>query len=217
MRIIYLLSSICIIILLCGCDNRKVKKIYDNGCLRSEEVYKDKKLIMKILYDKKGNQKQHIKYKNGKIFEIRFFNEGGRLRAFIPYVDGIENGPATGYYNDGKLYSKVNYKSGRLDGKAYLFYPDGSILLDYGYKFKKGDPDVPAYRDGDYIYYDKKGRIISKGIFKHEKPWEGTFLSKYKSGVGEVFAGSTLLYILKYEKGRLISSTPLETPFYIQT
>jgi antitoxin component YwqK of YwqJK toxin-antitoxin module len=107
----------------------------------------------------------------------------------------------------------VNYKSGRLDGKAYLSYPDGSILLDYGYKSKKGDPDVPDYRDGDYIYYDISGRIISKGIFKREEPWVGTFMSSSKNFVGGVFAESTLTYMLVYDKGKLIKSYRMKSSF----
>ena len=203
-----------ILFLFTGCDNQHSKKYYDKeGKIKYEAVYDGKKRVLGICYDGKGVPWKKIKYKDGKIISNDCFYENGNLKGSFSYVDGKRMGPVTGYYSNGKVYSKANYKSGRLDGKAYLFYPDGSVLLNYGYNSKKGDPDIPDYRDGDYIYYDRAGKIISKGFFKREIPWSGTFMSSYKNFVGDIFAESILTYMLEYDKGKLIKSYRMKVPF----
>lgn len=110
------------------------------------------------------------------------YYENGRVRSDITLVDGIKNGVALNYFEDGSLAVKgyfsedkrdkkwyfydentkklsaiENYKLGDLEGEQFYYYPDGKLKLKGSYK--------DNVRTGFWQMYDEDGKLTVQNIF----------------------------------------------------
>jgi antitoxin component YwqK of YwqJK toxin-antitoxin module len=168
------------------------KNYYKNGRLKSEGNRKNFLLdSLWKFYDEKGHLTVEITYKNGKkngfrttfqgenVFKENFINDikqgysyylypNGKVKMKIPFKDGLENGTAYEYAQDGRIIQIITYKKGYIykrqrinrydanhqaDGRWIWFYPDGKVRL-VGF-FNHG------LKNGYFKTYDEKGNLVS--------------------------------------------------------
>lgn len=67
---------------------------------------------------------------------------------------GSLEGPATGYYKNGKLKWQGNYKRGFMDGKWNFWNSDGRLLYELHFKNDS--------LDGNFICMDYTGKVVEK-------------------------------------------------------
>lgn len=126
--------------------------------------------------------------------EIRFFSETGERIRILNYQNGMLNGPAIYYYEDGSpqmqgMYtddvktglwkqwdSDASYGIGEFlddipDGRWTFYYPDGSIRSEG--KFYNG------LQSGVWIEYRETGEI-AEGTYANGLP-EGTWVCRYRN------------------------------------
>ena len=135
--------------------------------------------IMEITYeDGKKNGIRRIYRKNEIIEEhfeddvkqgpVNYYYDDGTLRKTVPFVDGLENGPAFEYARDGRIITLITYEKGfireretinRYDrqnqkhGKWKYFHDNGLVRMEG--KFKHG------LKHGYFKEYDREGNLIS--------------------------------------------------------
>jgi antitoxin component YwqK of YwqJK toxin-antitoxin module len=72
--------------------------------------------------------------KNKRFVTVQMSNEAGDLLYEIYYKDGLREGTAKGFYDDGTPYWTANYKDDILHGPFMVWYKDGSIRRKEFYK-----------------------------------------------------------------------------------
>ena len=143
-----------------------------------------------IFYDKKGKVIAKGIYKNG-FKHSGVFYEGD---TFLHYENGVQREKVLGYNKDGEIVSsgtikneepwegtftnpysyisksEINsYVEGKIEGKQTYFY-DRDFKQIHFYQHLVNDR-----KEGKFALFDKEGNQLSKGIYKDEEPWEGTF------------------------------------------
>ncbi|MCX6234683.1 MAG: toxin-antitoxin system YwqK family antitoxin [Bacteroidetes bacterium] len=168
------------------------KTFYENGILKSEGNRKNFELdSLWKFYDEKGRTILEINYANGKKNGIRttfsdkekmeekfkddikqglttFYYPDGKIRQTIPFVDGLENGIAMEYTQEGIVIGLVEYKKGfvvnrerinRKDvnnlkqGPWKFFYDNGIVRMEGTYTNDK--------RNGYFKEYDRNRNLVS--------------------------------------------------------
>ncbi len=168
------------------------KNYYENGILKSEGNRKNFLLDSTWrFYDETGKLTLVINYKNGKKngYRISYTDDGitkenfvndvkqgysyvldtnGRVRMEIPFTDGLENGLAREFDENGNVIQLIQYKKGyvvnrerinRYDanhlphGKWKWFYDDGSLKMEGNFNH--------GLKNGYFKEYDRDGNLIS--------------------------------------------------------
>ena len=168
------------------------KNYYENGILKSEGNRKNFLLDSTWnFYDETGRLLLQINYKNGKkngyrisynddeIVKENFVDDvkqgysyildtTGRVKMEIPFVDGLENGLAREFDENGNIIQLIQYKKGyvvnrerinRYDskhqphGKWKWFYDDGKLQMEGNY--------THGLKNGYFKEYDRDGNLIS--------------------------------------------------------
>jgi len=93
---------------------------------------------------------QITKWDNGNIFQIKYFNEKGKLHR--------EDGPAIQrFFRSGKIdyqYWYINGELHRTDGSAYIsLYPDGSL---YNKEYYINDKELT---EQEFLVYSRKRKL----------------------------------------------------------
>ena len=127
----------------------------------------------------------YIKYANGKIILEQVF------------INGLANGWATTFYDNGKVKNKTYFKNNKADGVQYHYYEDGKInftrnwlnneLSGYGYTYyESGVIEVKSFfKDGnkqgiEYTYYPDR-KIKFEESFKDDET-DGPRTMYYENG-----------------------------------
>ena len=133
---------------------KMVREYYENGQIKSEENYKDRKENGKWKEDGKwtyfyenGQIKEEINYKDGFSYTINFWTEDGELMV----KDG--NGKLTSYYENGQIASEGNTKDGKEDGKWTLYYENGQIWIEGNYKDGEKNGKWTSYHENGQIWW----------------------------------------------------------------
>jgi len=80
----------------------------------------------------------------------------GKVRVELSYApDGVQDGPAKTYYQNGQLSSEINYCNNRMEGPVTVYFEDGSIRAEFSYLENK--------RHGSYSSYYQKRSARSRG------------------------------------------------------
>ena len=182
---------------------------YNNeGKILAKGIYKDDKPFNGTFTNPWDNA---IKtYKNGILDgEVLFYSDKGTLVA-----RGInKNGKRwSGQFYDidyDTFKTIVNYENGEMLGKQISYYTTDFEIIAETSHIKNGK------KEGEVISYNKKGKVLAKGIYKDGKQWSGSFynfyyhqLSSLKNGIkhGKQISYSTegkILLEQEYEDGKL--------------
>tara|TARA_R110002050_G_scaffold15392_3_gene47381 strand:- start:8921 stop:9589 length:669 start_codon:yes stop_codon:yes gene_type:complete len=105
-----------------------------------------------IFYDKEGNIKDVINYKNGsKEGEAKGFYTNGQLRIETNFKNNLQNGTSKEYYKNGGIESILKYKDGVKYGDLSYYYKEGSLKMK-----ATSNNDTTVY----YKEYSKEGEMI---------------------------------------------------------
>ena len=167
------------------------KTYYESGIIKSEgnrlnfqldsiwSFYNEEgELILQITYkeDKKNGLRRIIREKE--IVEENFVNDvkqgitkyyftDGKLKKTVPFVDGLENGMALEYNEEGMIINLIEYKKGFIvnrdkinrkdknglkQGKWIYFYDDGIVRQEGNYR--------NDMKNGYFKEYDKDGNLV---------------------------------------------------------
>lgn len=161
--------------------------------------------------------------------------EGDKVRE-QHFKDGLQDGPSTTWYSPKQKRSECTYKDGKIDGKQLYWNShngglqieeisdadgelvEGTMWHDNGQKklhgyFKGawddvwGGPWLYGKRDGEWTYWDDKGKVITSGVWNNGKPWEGTCIVPRQSGSLWVGERGT------YHGGQLVGSVTRQLDF----
>lgn len=143
-----------------GKQNGPFEVHYLDGKLQIKGNYKDdKKDGIWEYYREDGTLEGKVTYKNdeanGKY--VAYFENGKTLYSDGTYINGKKNGIEKEYYMSGKVYMKRNYIDNKLNEAIIYYYENGKVLL-------KGhlNTNTPY---GDWEFYDKNGKLVTKGEF----------------------------------------------------
>jgi antitoxin component YwqK of YwqJK toxin-antitoxin module len=158
---------------------REFEEIKDGETIRSlvyENVYnKDTKVYDYVLvqdinakknavwYDKKGKELAKATFKDGKIFEGTIYDRLDRKRYQIK--EGKKNGVYEKYDYNGVIIEKGMYVNDLREGEFATFNNLEAKMSSINYEKDK--------LEGEAIYYDGAGKVLSKMIYKAGKPYEG--------------------------------------------
>lgn len=97
----------------------------------------------------------------------------GSIKSEISYKKELKHGPATYYYNNGKINIKCYYKDDKLNGLYEKFNPDAS--LEEATNYSNG------LKNGFSIIYYKNNKIAIKMNFKNDLP-DGDYIEYFDNG-----------------------------------
>ncbi len=141
---------------------RVKKNYYENGALESEiQMSGDKYEGDAIWYYPNGKIKLKAFYKDDKLEGeyVRYYKNGKVLTRKM-YKDGLANGEYTKYSLTGVRLFIKHYKNDTLHGYVKEFHEDTHRLKSEGNY-------VMGLKDGDWIYYDKLGKVEGRGKFSN--------------------------------------------------
>ena len=130
-------------------------------CLRS--CYLDREYVETTRYDN-GNIKSEQTYKNRKLNGVSkfYFNDSTKkIEKIQMYKDGKLNGTCKSYYPNGVIEKEIEYKNNKKNGMSKIYYSSGLLHSEATMKNDK--------LDGISILYDDKGRIVRKETFSNGK------------------------------------------------
>ena len=128
--------------------------------------------------------KEYVLDKSGKPFagSLQQTDEEGRTITYF-YRNGLRNGIAFAYYEDGKIEFQITYRKGIKDGESMYLYENGKPKLKQSYKndLLSGeelifhDNGIPAIKnnylngklDGEIIHFDNKGNKLRVEHYKN--------------------------------------------------
>lgn len=119
----------------------------------------------------------------------RKYHLNGQLRVATPFQNGIKDGTAVGYYEDGSIESEIRYRSGNIDYEKQ-YTQDGQLW----YRFENNIT----------TYWDNKGKLVSIRYTKgdtsiSEKDWFPNGQLKYV----EIRFNDTETHQSYYSNGKL--------------
>lgn len=163
-----------------GKQNGPFEVHYLDGKLQIKGNYKDdKKDGIWEYYREDGTLEGKVTYKNDEAngkYEA-YFENGKTLYSDGTYINGKKNGIEKEYYMSGKVQSVTTYKND-VPEETTMYYPSGKIYMKRNYNktyeityyYENGQiflngyvKDNTAY--GEWKYYDKKGKLVTKGEF----------------------------------------------------
>lgn len=128
------------------------------------------------------------------IFTMRYI---GHLLYLEEFKDGVQNGKAVWFGNDGTVGMRKNYKNGVLDGEQFTYYQNGKIRSKMSYVDGKlegviewydqngnaFDSKIISNGEGEYINYWNNGRVKEKGQYLN---WKKSGIWKFYSEEGKI-------------------------------
>jgi tetratricopeptide (TPR) repeat protein len=114
------------------------------------------------------------------LYSGEFFLNGntGKLRVKGAIKNGLPNGIITGYFESGKKNFELTLKDGKKDGPAREYFENGNLKSEVNKVDDKDDGKILTYYEtgekhteanfnkgvqvGDYIEYDKQGKVTRK-------------------------------------------------------
>jgi antitoxin component YwqK of YwqJK toxin-antitoxin module len=151
------------------------KTYYENGKLKSEGNRKNFQLdSLWKFYDESEKLILEITYRNDKKNGIRrTFQENEVIEE--NFVDDLKQGNTLYYYPDGKIKKRVPFVNGIEDGMAYEYDQDGIIitLIEYKKGFivnrdKINRKDRNNLKQGKWVYFYDSGRIRMEGVYRDD-------------------------------------------------
>jgi len=176
------------------------KTYYENGQLKSEGNRKNFELdSLWKFYDDSARLSVSIEYKNGRKNGIKttylpdgfiqesyvndmkegntnHFYPDGKLKMFIPFMNGLEDGISKEFARDGTVITFIEYKKGFMvsrerinrkdrnglkQGRWKFFYDNGLVKLDGVYK--------DDLKNGYFKEYDEKGQLLTVKKFVNDQ------------------------------------------------
>ena len=174
-----------------GKQNGPFEVHYLDGKLQIKGNYKDdKKDGVWEYYREDGTLEGKVTYKNDEAngkYEA-YFENGKTLYSDGTYVNGKKNGIEKEYYMSGKLQSATTYKNDTPE-ETIMYYPSGKIYMKRNYNktheityyYENGQFFLSGYVKnntayGEWKYYDKKGKLVTKGEYNQiSKTFETVF------------------------------------------
>jgi antitoxin component YwqK of YwqJK toxin-antitoxin module len=85
------------------------------------------------------------------------------------YRKGHQQGTWTYYYETGGINRVQNFKKGKLSGTSLSYYTNAKLQSSCTYKIVKDrrKSKVQSVPDGDWIFYDKNGKEMSRMTYKN--------------------------------------------------
>ena len=174
-----------------GKQNGPFEVHYLDGKLQIKGNYKDdKKDGVWEYYREDGTLEGKVTYKNDEAngkYES-YFENGKTLYSDGTYINGKKNGIEKEYYMSGKLQSATTYKNDTPE-ETIMYYPSGKIYMKRNYNktheityyYENGQFFLSGYVKnntayGEWKYYDKKGKLVTKGEYNQiSKTFETVF------------------------------------------
>ncbi len=194
------------------------KNFYENGRLKSEGNRKNFLLdSLWKFYDDKGHLTVTIQYKNGKKNGFRTTFQGKNV-VKENFVNDVKQGYTYYLYPNGKVKMKIPFKDGLEDGTAYEYAQDGRIIqiITYkkGYVYKRiriNRFDANGQPDGKWMWFYPDGKVKEVGFFNHG----------LKNGYFKMYdENGNLLSTVKYvngekeKKAEALSQLEVRTEYY---
>lgn len=147
-------------------ENGYQKFFYDNGQLSSEGTMKEGQPVgLWKTYYENGNLKSEGFWNNGKIDSTWvFYYETGVLKDSITYDQGIKNGPATHFTQEGFREYRTFYRDNRQDSLLITFHPNGQISSEANL--------LAGRKHGTVKEYAEDGRLITN--IRYDRGYEQT-------------------------------------------
>jgi hypothetical protein len=123
----------------------------------------------------------------------------GKVKSAIHYVEGIQHGTATEYYDDGTIAKEVNYVDGQLQGETKMFDRQGRLMKSLHYSNGK--------KNGTQTRYFKSGKPKSQMTYTLDIPNNDLWEKDAKGNINRDFGK------LNFQVARAANSSEL---FYIQ-
>ena len=145
-------------------QGRKVQSYYENGNLKEEVTYTSQNKMI-------GEHK--LFYQNGEPKQVAYYNDLSRLEkekitydstGYVikePFINGIKEGTARGYYPSGELFNESIYIRNRRQGEYKEYHKNGKIAVKGHYKHDN--------EHGDWIHYRKNGKPEKTVTYKYGK------------------------------------------------
>ncbi|WP_405352699.1 toxin-antitoxin system YwqK family antitoxin [Fusobacterium vincentii] len=174
-----------------GKQNGPFEVHYLDGKLQIKGNYKDdKKDGVWEYYREDGTLEGKVTYKNDEAngkYES-YFENGKTLYSDGTYVNGKKNGIEKEYYMSRELQSATTYKND-IPEETIMYYPSGKIYMKRNYNktheityyYENGQFFLSGYVKnntayGEWKYYDKKGKLVTKGEYNQiSKTFETVF------------------------------------------
>ena len=109
---------------------------YDDGKLKSEEIFKDgKKEGLARVYYKNGELQSEKNYMAGRVEGlVKTYYENANLKREEVFKDGNLEGFVRYYYKNGKVKGEENYTVGKKDGVERGYYENGRLKSEIVFK-----------------------------------------------------------------------------------
>lgn len=155
------------------------------------------------VFNKEGKQISKGVYKNNEPYSGTIY----KYEIVSTYVAGALEGPVIGYSSEMKPVSKGIYKANKrwngefksVNGNTITNFKNGKIEGKQTTYFTNNFEQIQSYhtilndsKEGESVVYDKEGKELVKGVYKDNKPYDGTFLiegfletkrESYKQGI----------------------------------
>lgn len=175
--------------------------------------------------------KEYVLDKNGKPFagSLQQTDEEGRTITYF-YRNGLRNGIAFSYYEDGKIEFQITYRKGLKDGESMFLYENGKPKLKQTYKegllsgeefifYDNGSPEVKnnylnGKLDGEIIHFDTKGNKLRVEHYKNgvkeglehiiknnQLKEEHNYVNGEINGLSKIYDDEYLSFEIEYKNG----------------
>ena len=141
--------------------NGKVTTWYENGQIRSEELYIEGNLVDKTRYSYYENDeiKSKLHFINSKLEgNSTYWHENGQIKTEGNYKDGKRDGKWTHWYENGLKWKEGNYKDSKRDDMWSTWYKNGLKWTVENYK--------DAMKDGKSTEWFANGQIKTEENYK---------------------------------------------------
>jgi antitoxin component YwqK of YwqJK toxin-antitoxin module len=185
-------------------------------------------------YYENGNKKYEIPYEDGEIHgTARYWWENGKMMQLVEYRAGILDGKSIRWYEHGPKQSEEHYKNGLKEGVSIEWDQTGKKLFEQHYENdtlhglsthfypsqvrKVQGQYNRGMMDGQWIYWDDIGNVISSGEFNMgtgvQKHWNANgdlikttpFKNNLRHGEEKVYQSSgEVTYVIVYEEGVVV-------------
>jgi len=189
-----------------------IKSYYNNGKLKSETPYVNKKVEGAVTaYHENGKVLGIQMYVNGKKEgKMALYYENGNIEEIGNYENAVLSGPYKMYYETGELRSTLTYVNDKMEGIVKVYYTNGklnSLSIARAGKFEGGfevyTKSEKLEKTGTYLndmvegivsIYNDAGEIVRKDTYVNGKKIEGSGQANIKKEY--------------YESGKLKKETP---------
>jgi len=146
-------------------DDEKIT-YFENGQIKSNALYKNKKRDIEISYYPTGETFIIEQFMPNDFHKITKYFKNGKKKSVGTYSYIYEkNGTFEHYTPLGKMHLTQTYKDNMLDGKSTFYYTNNTLKAELNYK-----NDI---FNGPFNAYDKNGDIIFSAQFKNGNPISG--------------------------------------------